>query len=880
MVRRTALLATCLLASVAWSAPADMFPFVLPWDDDSPGITDLSGWLDKPAGRLGPVRAGADGHLYTGDRQLRLFGVDQTFSANFPTHEQAEKVAGRLAKFGVNIMRFHIMDMARYPRGLLARDATNTRDFDPEALERLDYYTAQLKARGIYTYLCLLNYRPFAAADGLPKPIEELGNPYQGRHVPGFWDPAQIALQKEYAQRLLSHRNAYTQLTYAEDPAVAFVEINNENGLIHAWLSGTVDGLPAVFREQLQARFAAWLRGRYASTEVLRAAWARGAQPLGEEMLTNGDFGHGLDGWNFETHAPAVARATVVEEAPPAMAGARSVCLDTTTPGAESWHVRLQQGGHGFEAGRTYVVTGWARADRPMELRASLEMFHEPWHVLGALGTVALTTEWQPLRLSVRASEGDREARLVFDPPRQAGRIQLAGLSLRPGGVTGLPAGESLEAGTVTALAYAGRHQRSVAMVGDWCRFLWETERAYWRTMHAYVRDELKVRSLVIGTVVGCSTPNLMAEFGVIDGHAYWEHPVFPGRAWDADNWVVGRGTMVNARGGVLTGLAAKRVLGQPFCITEYGHPAPNPFLAEAHLLRAAYGSLQDWDYLSASRYAQSNDFDIARIRGFFDIDQHPVGMLTMVPAAAMYLRGDVSRARREVITSLSREREIDLLPTQHSWDLVSLGALGPEPQTALLHRMSLATEGREVRTGAAARPVVDPMADRYVADTGELDWDLRQAQRGVVTVNTARSKAVIGYGAGRSFELGTVAVEPGPTSLDGWSAITVTAMTGELGAGPARLLITACANAENTGMVWKNAEKTSVGRAWGTAPTLAEGVPARLTLPWPAARVKAWALDERGQRRAALPVSEVGGHAVLAIGPEWRTLWYEVAAN
>ena len=165
----------CLATAVTAAEPAPLFPFVLPWDDASPGITDLSGWLPKPAGKFGPVHVGPDGHLSTGDRRLRLNGVDLAFSAAFPTHDQADKVAARLAKFGNNIVRFHIMDMQRFPNGLLAQDAKDTRTFDPEALDRLDYFTAQLIQHGVYIYLCTLNYRPFNAADGLPPAIEQFG---------------------------------------------------------------------------------------------------------------------------------------------------------------------------------------------------------------------------------------------------------------------------------------------------------------------------------------------------------------------------------------------------------------------------------------------------------------------------------------------------------------------------------------------------------------------------------------------------------------------------------------------------------------------------------------------------------------------------------
>jgi len=83
----------------------------------------------------------------------------------------------------------------------------------------------------------------------------------------------------------------------------------------------------------------------------------------------------------------------------------------------------------------------------------------------------------------------------------------------------------------------------------------------------------------------------------------------------------------------------------------------------------------------------------------------------------------------------------------------------------------------------------------------------------------------------------------------------------------PGRWLITALGYAENTGMGWTDATKTSVGRNWGKAPSLVEGVSARLTFP---GKFELWALDERGQRREKLPGTE--------IGPQFKTIWYEVA--
>jgi len=62
-------------------------PFVLPWDDASPGVTNVSGWLAQAAGKFGPVHAGTDGHLYAGEQRMRFFGVNLCFDATMPRKE-------------------------------------------------------------------------------------------------------------------------------------------------------------------------------------------------------------------------------------------------------------------------------------------------------------------------------------------------------------------------------------------------------------------------------------------------------------------------------------------------------------------------------------------------------------------------------------------------------------------------------------------------------------------------------------------------------------------------------------------------------------------------------------------------------------------------
>src|SRR5262249_5209913 len=199
----------------------------------------------------------------------------------------------------------------------------------------------------------------------------------------------------------------------------------------------------------------------------------------------------------------------------------------------------------------------------------------------------------------------------------------LAGVSFRPGGVIRPAADERLEDQTVPRFEYDRLAEHTAEAQRDWLRFLWETEDDYWQAMQRYLKEELHVRGVVVGTIVGCSTPNLMARFAAVDTHAYWQHPHFPGRPWDPDDWVVANKSMVNEAGGTLPGLALRRVLGKPHCVSEYNHAAPNTFGSEGFLLLAAYAALQDWDAVYAFAYSHSNDWDARRITRFFDVNPH-----------------------------------------------------------------------------------------------------------------------------------------------------------------------------------------------------------------------------------------------------------------
>jgi hypothetical protein len=824
---------------------APLFPLVLPWDDRSPGIANVAAWQDRPAGKNGPVMV-QDGHLHDGRKRLRLLGVNLCFGANFPRHDDAAKIAGRLAKFGINAVRFHHMDAQRSPGGIFAADG---RTLDPDQLDRLDYLIAQLKDQGIYADLNLhvsRTYPDLPSGEGMPS---------YHKGVDQFV-PRMIEWQRDYARALLNHVNPYTHSRYGDEPAVALIEINNENALTHEWWGGGLDGMPALYADALTSQWNSWLEAKYRDFEALKTAWGAREVALGRELLVNPRFTQGLEGWAVERHGAAQAEARGTSEGP---GGEPAVRVDVARVDGAGWHVQMNQSRLSLRKDEPYTFQFQARADAPRRISVNAMQAHEPWKQFWS-AEVRLTTDWQTFRFTFQPSVVDDNARITFSQlGEQTGSVWFADASLRPGGVSGLAPGD--RDGHVAIVRKRDYGSRVPAVQRDWIAFLWETEQRYWSGMARFLKEELKVRGLVIGTQMGWSPAPIQAELDVIDSHAYWQHPRFPGRSWDPVNWTVANVPMTGAPdGGTLPRLALARVAGKPFVCTEYNHSAPNTYSSEAFPLLAAFAALQDWDGIFAFAYSHRRDeWDVGRIPSFFDIDQHPAKMATLPAAAALFLRGDVRPFSGAAVAALPLDRAIDRVCQAGPY--LGADAFGVDRGAALAQQVGLDLNGPGRATPSSRTP--------------DWTWGLPDGRKSVL-IDTPRSKAVIGDFTGESFTLGEVRIAPGPTRQN-WAVLTLTAMDGAGFEVPGRLLITATGLAENTAMGWKNPEHTTLGRDWGRAPTLVEGVSALITLPAPPGRTRVWALDEQGQRRALVPVSDSQGRAEIALDPQFRTIWYEV---
>ncbi|NUQ00137.1 MAG: carbohydrate binding domain-containing protein, partial [Armatimonadetes bacterium] len=629
--------------------PLGLIPFVLPWDDASPGVTHVGSWLDKPAGQRGHVTV-RDGRLYTGDRRFKVFGTNITSGDSFPEHAKAEKVAARLEKFGINCVRFHHMDSQWANPSIFA---ANRRDLAPASLEKLDYFIDQLRRRGIYTNLNLHVshvYPDFPKWEGMP-------DFFKGVDV--FYPPM-VELQRNFARQLLTHVNPYTGHRYADDPAVAFVEINNENGLISQWNWGSLDAMPEVYTTELKRQWNDWLRGRYADEAALQKAWLGVNQPLGDELLSNRDFAGGVANWTLETQGTAKAVATPAKTPE----GGPALWLEVQAIDDQLWHVQFHQAGLTVEANRIYTLSFRARADERRGISVDCRLAHAPWTTLWA-SRAELTPQWQTFRYTVVPSASDDNARVSLGELGAAvGGLEVADFSFRPGGGQELRPGEAY--GRMDPVRKMDVSGVPPAMRADWMRFLHETEERYWVEMTRFLKEELGVKAPIFGSAVGFSPIAVQAKLDMVDAHAYWKHPHFPGIPWDGNNWTVDNVPMAGVdNGGNITSLANSRVIGQPYSVTEYNHPAPNTHNSEAFLLLAAYGAMQDWDGIYSFAYGTS---EAGRINGYFSVDSHPTQMATMAAAAALFLRGDVRSPAAPIGPTITPETALRQLDKSGPW--------------------------------------------------------------------------------------------------------------------------------------------------------------------------------------------------------------------
>ena len=812
----------------------------------------------------------------TSGERVRFIGTNLTFEGVFPEKKHATAIANRMAQLGFNVVRFHHMD---------ARDIwlPGQKELDPAKVDLLDWLIAELKRNGIYSNINLHVSRTYP---GLKEMKADRSFRY-GKIVDKFHEPY-IALQRKYAEDLLDHVNSYTKLKLSEDPAVAFVELNNENTLLQLD-ARILPLLPDPLRASLTAKWRTWLAKEYRSLDALKAKWAGELIPLGEEILKNGDFAKGGEDWSMEGLQPETRSFGKLADGTPTLR------IRIKEKGKVSWAYQIHQLGLTFQEGTTYTMRLRGRANPARRVSVALRFAEPPWTILSSRAAVGLTPEWQEFTLvsKVTGAKADIKQRFSLNLADAVGDVEFAGVSLRTGNLPFKP-GKGVH--TIADLPLPIDAWPAAAWA-DFRRFLIGTERSYVKQLKQYVVGDLGVKSLVIDTqasyggVWGLHREATLSDY--IDMHAYWQHPQFPGKPWDGNNWRIPNTSMVAAPVGRSTfeRLASSRLESLPFSVSEYDHPAPNDHAAEMFPMFAAFASHQDWDALYQFCYGiRQSNYENPRIDGYFHLGVHP-GQLVFAPIAAIAFRQGLIPRAGSVATLTIPEPYLHKTVSDGYFSLSSLvgeGVFSREQQIASRFAVAFSKGGETPKlTGRTAR------------GGSAFSWQ-REGERPQMRVSAPAVRMAVGEIGGQTIRIQDLSITTRPSDGN-WVAFAIAAADGKPLAESRKAILALCTRTENSYMLWKEDRTTLENKhlatlpardraaaeelakkhgrrnlKWGSNPVVAQGVPATLILPG-TAKPRVTALDAQGKPTKPVPVTGKPGAWTVELGPVYKTLWYAV---
>ena len=283
--------ATRPMSSQAVAAkPGDWFPLLA--DDDTfaaDSVIDMTNLTEAPAGKYGPIIAKGSELVLTNkpNQPIKLWGLNSSVeTSKNHTHEYQIQRIRYLRKFGINYLREHTV---------FDNVSTNGK-IDPKKLDAYDWWFAELKRAGIYSNWSLFYHFPLSAAEGydaaLFAELPEAGEKGSGlRDAYGFicFSEDLWRIRNKVMVELLNHKNPYTGMKYADDPALAVVEMQNEDSVFFhnplSALAGANTKTP-LHAKLLRQKWAAWVKAKYATDEGVKKAWGK----LDGESLANGEL--------------------------------------------------------------------------------------------------------------------------------------------------------------------------------------------------------------------------------------------------------------------------------------------------------------------------------------------------------------------------------------------------------------------------------------------------------------------------------------------------------------------------------------------------------------------------------------------------------------
>jgi len=245
---------------------------------DQKSITDVSDWLDMPAGKHGWLKMNGEKLIFEDGTPIKFWGTNIT-ERNVYSLTEPHLFARRMAKYGINAIRFHKFT---WPESGVVVSEGKTTELDPVKMDGMDKLFFELKKHGIYVTWSHIFGHKISKQDSLKSGFIGMRMFYELENSYGLINFAEDMqdLVIQLTKNLLEHYNPYTGLRYADDPALAIIELQNEDNIFFL-VQEKADKFP-YYRNLLNKMFSEWLVKKYKTEEELRKAWGEQAFKEGE----------------------------------------------------------------------------------------------------------------------------------------------------------------------------------------------------------------------------------------------------------------------------------------------------------------------------------------------------------------------------------------------------------------------------------------------------------------------------------------------------------------------------------------------------------------------------------------------------------------------
>ncbi len=228
---------------------------------------DLRDMNENIAGESGWVRLSDDGEGFVlgNGKPVRFWAINTGVSGR-KSMDDMKRHARTHAKRGVNMSRY-------FQNVPAAHEGSKITDINRTKLDELHLHVAGMKRYGIYTL-----FTPYWG--GFAKMIKSWGlegNPSSTSALLFFNKKMQDAY-KAWMKTILTEVNPYTGIPLGQDPALAIIQLQNEDSLLF-WTINRLEKEKAQY-EMLGKQFGDWLKKKYGSIEAAQQAWSGDSHKL------------------------------------------------------------------------------------------------------------------------------------------------------------------------------------------------------------------------------------------------------------------------------------------------------------------------------------------------------------------------------------------------------------------------------------------------------------------------------------------------------------------------------------------------------------------------------------------------------------------------